>query len=352
MVKRFFENPILTTRDIVPSQPGFVVECVMNPSAFLFEGKTCLLLRVAERPLQRPGFISVPILDDRGAYIIMEFDEKDPKVDLSDVRLIQYEGKTYLTTISHFRIVFSEDGIHFYEPDNRRTKIFGEGTFETYGIEDCRTIFLDGVYNLTYTQVSSHGVGVGLIQTTDWKSFSRKGMIFPPHNKDCALFEEKIDGKYYCLHRPSGLDVGGNYIWMSTSDNLTHWGDHQCILHTRKGMWDSQRVGAGAAPIKTSEGWLAIYHGADENSRYCLGAVLLDLKDPSKVLMRSKSPLFEPMEDYEKNGFFNHVVFTNGHIVDGDEVVMYYGASDQVICGAKISIKQILANLRKENSHY
>ena len=105
------------------------------------------------------------------------------------------------------------------------------------------------------------------------------------------------------------------------------------------------RIGAGAAPIKTEAGWLEIYHGADFNNRYCLGAVLFDLNDPSIVLARSVEPIFEPVQTYETNGFFGNVVFTNGHLVEGDNIHMYYGASDEVICGATLSISEILATL-------
>jgi predicted GH43/DUF377 family glycosyl hydrolase len=175
-------------------------------------------------------------------------------------------------------------------------------------------------------------------------------MILPPHNKDCALFEEKIGDQYFCLHRPSGLSLGGNFIWIAASPDLLHWGQHTCIMRTREGWWDSARIGAGAAPIKTAEGWLEIYHGADAQHRYCLGAVLLDLKDPTKVLARSQDPLLEPVADYEKTGFFGNVVFTNGHLVHGDEITMYYGASDEVICGAKFSVEEILSGLKSGKS--
>ena len=170
-------------------------------------------------------------------------------------------------------------------------------------------------------------------------------MIIPPHNKDCALFEETIGGKYMALHRPSSPELGGNYIWLAESPDLEHWGRHHCIAHTRPGLWDSARIGAGAAPIRTDRGWLVIYHGADKNHRYCLGAMLLDLKNPSRVLARGQEPIMEPVAEYEKTGFFGNVVFTNGHLVDGDTVTLYYGASDTVICGAKVSIKGILNTL-------
>jgi len=345
MVKRFSENPILTPKDIRPSQPGLVVECVMNPGAFRFEGKTWLLLRVAERPAQKDGMVSFPVLKADGELDILEFDKRDPRLDLSDPRMVRYGNKNYLSTISHLRLVCSEDSVHFFEPDGFPTVISGKGPLETYGIEDCRVTVIDGVYHLTYTQVSEHGVGVGLMRTRDWREFSRDGMILPPHNKDCTLFEEKIGGKYYCLHRPSGTQLGGNFMWIASSKDLIHWGAHQCILHTREGWWDSDRVGAGAAPIKTSAGWLEIYHGADNHHRYCLGAILLDRNDPSKVLARSVYPIFEPNADYELNGFFGNVVFTNGQVVDGDEITLYYGASDEVTCGVKLSVKEILAKV-------
>lgn len=345
MTNRSPHNPILTTKDILPSQPGFVVECVLNPGVFKFENKIWLLLRVAERPFQKEKMISLPILNELGGVNVLEFNQDDPALDLSDARMVKYQNKVYLSTLSHLRLVCSEDGLHFYEPTNTVTKIFGEGPLETFGIEDARVSYIDGLYHLTYTQVSDKGVGVGLMQTADWQNFQRRGMIIPPHNKDCALFEEKIDSKYFCFHRPSGVDLGGNYIWLASSHDLFHWGDHQCVLQTRKGSWDSARVGAGASPIKTNKGWLEIYHGADEHHRYALGAVLLDLKDPSKIIARSVEPLLEPTEPYELQGFFGNVVFTNGHIINGDEIIMYYGASDQVICRATFSIKTILSSL-------
>lgn len=347
MVKRFSENPILTKGDISPSHPDWVVECVLNPGAFRFEGKTWLLLRVAERPVQKDGMVSFPVMNGEGEFKIMEFDLDDSSLDLSDARIVGYKGNTYLSTISHLRLVCSNDGVHFYEPAGFPTQIFGQGTLETFGIEDCRVSLIEGIYHLSYTQVSENGVGVGLIRTADWRNLSREGMILPPHNKDCALFEEKIGDKYYCLHRPSGIGLGGNYIWVSSSPDLLHWGRHHCVLHTRAGWWDSARVGAGAAPIKTPEGWLEIYHGADHQHRYCLGAVLLDPEDPSKVLARSQHPLLEPSLSYERKGFFGNVVFTNGHIVHGDEITLYYGASDEVICGATLSVAEILEELLK-----
>jgi predicted GH43/DUF377 family glycosyl hydrolase len=347
IARRFPENPILRPCDIAPSTPGMKIECLLNPGVFRFQDKTWLLLRVAERPEQKPGKTSFPVLDEVGGLKILEFDNADPLLDLSDPRVISYAGQDYLTTMSHLRLVASDDGVHFREP-RPNVPIFGRGELESYGIEDCRVVEIGGTYYLTFTQVSRHGVGVGLRSTRDWRDFSAHGMTFPPHNKDCAIFPERIGRRYYALHRPSSPELGGNYIWVAESPDLEHWGNHRCIAHSRKGMWDSARVGAGAAPIRTPEGWLEIYHGATVNpTQYCLGALLLDLDEPWKVLARSQEPIMEPIAEYEKVGFFGNVVFTNGHLVDGDALTIYYGASDSVICGARFSIVEILQTLRQ-----
>jgi predicted GH43/DUF377 family glycosyl hydrolase len=344
LAQRFRENPLLRPADIRPSVDGMEVTCLLNPGVFRYHEKVWLLVRVAERPVQVPGRTSFPILSADGRLEVLEFNSDDPRLDLSDPRVISFDGKDYLTTLSHLRLLGSDDGIAFSEP-GQSAPLMGSGELETYGIEDCRVAKIDNKYCLTYTQVSSNGVGVGLRTTRDWKNFVYEGMIFPPHNKDCALFEEKISGKYYALHRPSSPELGGNYIWLAESPDLIHWGRHSCLAHSREGYWDSARVGAGAAPIKTAEGWLEIYHGATKENRYCLGALLLDLDKPWRVIARSETPIMEPLASYEQEGFFGHVIFTNGHLVDGDNVTLYYGAADSVICAAHISIARILASL-------
>lgn len=345
--QRFTENPLLSPADLKPSRAGLEISCLLNPGVFTFEGKTWLLVRVAERPAQQEGIISFPVLKEDGIEII-EIPSDDPELNAEDPRVIRYKGVDYLTTLSHLRLLCSEDGIRFYEPEGYPL-LQGENTQEAFGIEDCRVSLLDGTYYLTYTAVSEQGVGVGLRTTKDWKHFESEGMIIPPHNKDCAIFEEKINGKFYALHRPSSVDIGGNYIWLAESPDGIHWGKHKCIITTRKNSWDSARVGGGAAPIKTEKGWLEIYHGANAAHQYCLGAFLLDLLDPSIVIARSEKPIMMPTTTYELSGFFGHVVFTNGHVVKGDELTIYYGAADEFVCGAKFSIAEILNSLSYEH---
>ncbi len=344
IAERFVQNPILAPKDLQPSRAGLEIACLLNPGVFTFQNKTWLLIRVAERPQQKPGVISFPVLKEGGIEII-EIQENDPDLIATDPRVINYKGADYLTTLSHLRLVCSDDGIHFHQPEGYPL-LQGEGEDEAFGIEDCRVVLIGGTYHLTFTAVSGHGVGVGMRTTKDWKTFEKQGMIIPPHNKDCAIFEERINGKYYALHRPSSVDLGGNYIWLAESPDGIHWGNHKCLIKTRKNKWDSKRVGAGAAPIKTAEGWLEIYHGANADHQYCLGAFLMDLNDPSKVIAQTDEPIMQPEADYELSGFFGHVVFTNGHLVNGDELTIYYGAADEFVCAAKFSIQHILAHLK------
>ena len=347
IAKRNINNPILRPGDLPAKIDGMEITCLLNPGVFRMNGKTWLLLRVAERPKQVDEKISFPIYNKDGKIEVLSFDKNDSQLDASDPRVIMYRGKNYLTTLSYLRLVCSDDDIHFYE-NPAYPPIFGKGDLESFGIEDCRVATMDDGYYLTFTEVSSVAVGVGLIATKDFLHLDRKGMIFPPHNKDCALFEEKINGLYYAFHRPSSPELGGNYIWLAESPDRVHWGNHKCVAVTRDGSWDETRIGAGGPPIRIAEGWLEIYHGANRQHRYCLGALLLDLNDPSKVLARSMEPIMEPIAEYEQTGFFGNVVFTNGHYVEDDTIKIFYGASDEVICSAAFSISEILKTLKKK----
>jgi beta-1,2-mannobiose phosphorylase / 1,2-beta-oligomannan phosphorylase len=177
LAKRFPQNPLLKPNAIKPSRPDMTIECLLNPGVFEFESKIWMLMRVAERPQQREGFLSFPLYNASGETEILQFEKTDPDLDLSDPRIIRYQGTEYLTTLSHLRLVCSNDGINFSEPTGF-APIFGKEALESYGIEDCRVTNLDGVYYLTYTMVSPVGVGVGLMETKDWKNFTRHGMIF------------------------------------------------------------------------------------------------------------------------------------------------------------------------------
>ena len=346
IARRLQANPLVRPQDVKPSMPGLEVKCVLNPGAFRWKNKTWMLMRVAELQSLKPGIIGTPIMDSAapGGMRLFEVRRDDPNLANVGVHVFEYKKEKYLTTVSHLRLACSDDGEHFAVAGT--PTLLGQGALETFGIEDCRVSQIDDIYYLTFTAVSESGVGVGLITTRNWKTFRRHGMIFPPQNKDCALFERRFGSDFVCLHRPVGTELGGPYMWLARSKDLVHWGRYACIARTRPGQWDEERIGAGAAPIRTKEGWLCIYHGTDRTRRYCLGALLLDLKRPEQVLARSREPIMEPTAPYEAQGFFSNCVFTNGHVVDGDCVTVYYGAADSVVCGAQFSIRDILGTLK------
>ncbi len=346
IAQRFPENPLITPADVSPSLPGLSVEGVLNPGVFRdAQGRTVLLLRVAERPAPQEHTVATLISDAGapGGLRTVTYRKDDPDLRCEDARIFHYKDEPYLTTISHFRRAISRDGCQFEVETT--PFLIGDGELEEFGIEDVRVVELESRWLLSYTAVSRSGVAVGLMETRDWERFHRHGVIFPPHNKDTAIFSEKVAGRYACLHRPVGSDGWGPYIWYAESEDLVHWGGHRCVARTRAGMWDEARVGAGAAPILTDRGWLEIYHGADFNHRYCLGALLLDRDEPWRVLARSRKPIMEPTAGYEQKGFFGNVIFTNGHLVDGDRLTIYYGASDTFVCGAMLSIAEVLESL-------
>lgn len=344
IVKRFPENPLIKPEDVKPSKENLIVECVFNPGVFEYKGLVGLLCRVAERPEQEKDYLKVPVMNPFHKKIeFLKFSYKDPLLDYDDPRKFRYKNKGYLTTLSHLRLAWSQDGVNF--KINEKPTIEGETIYETFGVEDARVTKIENKYYITHTAVSENGVCVALRETTDWLNFKNYGIIFPPHNKDCVLFPEKINGKYYALHRPSGILLGGNFIWISSSSDLIHWGNHSVLVKTRDDMWDSERVGACGVPIKTEKGWIVIYHAADDKSRYCVGALLLDYENPEKVISRCSEPFMEPTQEYEKKGFFGNVVFTNGHIIKGDELIIYYGAADKYVCGGKVKISDILSLL-------
>ncbi|RZL34012.1 MAG: glycosidase, partial [Pedobacter sp.] len=232
IAKRFSQNPLLKPIDLKASNSNLVIVSLLNPGVFRFDDKIWLIVRVAENVKPKSGVISIPKLNSTQEIEIIEVSINDPELIANDVRVINYKGDDYLTTVSHLRLLSSKDGINFIE-DLAYPPLIGDGLLENFGVEDCRVSYIDGVYYLTYTAVSDSGVGVGLRTTKDWQKFENKGMIFPPHNKDCAIFEEKINGKFYALHRPSSVAIGGNFIWIAESTDAVQWGNHKCILKTR-----------------------------------------------------------------------------------------------------------------------
>ncbi len=338
-------NPVIKPEDVKPSRPDFEVIGVFNPGVARFKDEIILMLRVAERPISpHPDITLAAVYDVTQADIILRnFSKDDPENDFSDPRLIITPTQTFLTSLSHLRLARSTDGINFKVDDT--PAITPANDYEAFGLEDPRITFIDGTYYISYVAVSALGVTTCLISTRDFKSFERHGVIFCPENKDVALFPEKINDSFYALHRPVSTLFEKHDIWLAQSPDLLCWGGHRCLMGPQPNFWDSIKIGAGAVPFKTEQGWLEIYHGADRNNRYCLGAVLLDSHQPWKVIARLEKPVLQPKADYEIEGFFGNVVFSCGLLHEDGKMKIYYGVADTAVCFAEVPLQDVLENL-------
>ena len=346
MIAKYEGNPVVVPADVKPSREGYVVKGAFNPGATVFGDDILLLLRTAEGCAQEEGVVRTPVYRFEGGRSvpdIMEFNTNDPDVTLKDTRGVVYRGVDYLSTLSHIRIARSTDGFHFTVDD--APFIYPADETEKYGIEDVRVTKMDGRYYLNYTVISPDSWSTALAVTDDFINIERQGIIFHPENKDVAIFPEKASGKYVALHRPNNSGFGRASIWYAESPDLLHWGNHKCIARPRDTRWESMKIGGGAPPIKTSEGWLIIYHGKGDNSLYSLFALLLDLDEPWRVLKRAEEPLLVPSESYETEGFFGNVVFSNGVVERDGKLYIYYGAADETVCVAVTDVPSVMATL-------
>lgn len=339
------QNPIISLDDVTPSMDGFEVIGVFNAGVARFRDEIILLLRVAERPMNDREDVELAAVYDvsQQRTVLREFAKADPEHDFSDLRLIETPEGTFLTSISHLRVARSRDGLNF--DVDRNPALAPSDEYETFGIEDPRITQIGETYYVTYVAVSPCGVVAALASTKDFRTFERRGTILCPDNKDVVIFPEPVGRTYRALHRPASSLFARQDMWIAESPDLMCWGNHRILMSTRAGLWDGLKIGAGAVPFKVDGGWLEIYHGADQDNRYCLGAVLLDIERPWIVKARSDRPILEPQESYECDGFFGNVVFTCGALCEDGIAKLYYGAADTSICFAELPLEDILGTL-------
>ena len=179
-------------------------------------------------------------------------------------------------------------------------------------------------------------------------------MIFPPEDKDAAIFPVRFGEGWAALHRPV-TSTSAN-IHLSYSENLRHFGNSRTVLTARRGpWWDANKVGLTAPPIRTDKGWLIIYHGVKTTGSgvlYRNGLALLDLENPETCLRRSDSWAFGPRDLSERVGDVDNVVFPSGTVLqpDGDTLRVYYGQADTSIGVATASLKALLDWLEQDGS--
>lgn len=251
---------------------------------------------------------------------------------------------------SHFEgtnigLAFSPDGLHWTVEDR---PVFAMKDEEVSRAYDPRLTVIDGEIYMTFAVDTRHGLRGAIARTKDLHSFEILSMSVPD-NRNMVLFPEKIDGMYLRLERPMPVYSRGRDrfdIWLSESPDLVHWGRSRLLAGVEDFPFANDKIGPGAPPVRTRAGWLAVCHAVDIDpsrgkngweerwtKRYCATVMLLDLREPWKVLGCCKAPLIAPEAPYEKlEGFRTHVVFPTGLIRLRDGTLrIYYGAADTVI---------------------
>ena len=318
---RSIRNPILTRKDI-PDIPPYLsdVTSVFNPGAVKFNDKYILMLRVQSR--------------SRETFMVLA------------------ESKDGIS----FKV--RNDIVDFKGIESVKEKI--------YHIYDARISKIDENYYIMFAMDMDNGCGLGLGKTTDFITFEFLGLTSKEDIRNGVLFPEKFDGNFLRLDRPNKLKhtggpTSGSQIWLSESTDLVNWNQKSLVMSGRFHYWD-EFIGSGPPPVKTTEGWLHIYHGVashfGSSNIYQAGVCLLDLTDPSKLIGRSRCNILEPREIYELIGQVPNVVFPCGMIVEkfdcngyaeqNSEVKIYYGAADTVVGLATTTIKDLLLATKEE----
>jgi predicted GH43/DUF377 family glycosyl hydrolase len=290
-----------------------------------------------------------------GNPILTKKDVPYPVETVHNAAVVKYNGKYVMLFRAHKRngrsiigIADSGDGFNFTvrpEPFLVPTTKGIFATYEEYGVEDPRICQIDDDYFITYSGYSRYGVRIGLARTDDFIKVERVSLITQADYRNIVLFPEKFDGRFVRLDRPH-TDIAPWSIWISYSPDLIHWGDSQLVLKPEPYHWDEMKVGPGATPFKTEQGWLNIYHGVFptmNGSVYRLGVALHDLKDPAKIIGVSDEWILQPEDPWEINGYVHNVVFTCGAVPEDDGTVkIYWGGTDTVMCMGTAKIQDLV----------
>jgi predicted GH43/DUF377 family glycosyl hydrolase len=274
------------------------------------------------------------------------------------VRVFEEETKR-----SCLALALSSDGERIDEIRDKPA-ITRDASYEEWGVEDARITYLeaDQLYAVTYTGYSEKGPRVCLITTDDLlkpERYRRHGPRITGDNKNCVILPQKIGGAYVILHRPMPRI---ELVKVAALEDL--WpAEGIPLVGPQPGTWRSSRVGSGAPPIATEIGWLFPFHGAtslEEGNVYSMGWCVLDLANPEKVLYVSVAPALRPEASYEIQqqpipqvdmaNFINgvRVVFPEGFVELGDDFIVYYGAADVSVGGARVNKRALIEGIRNE----
>lgn len=258
-------------------------------------------------------------------------------------------------------LAFSDDGINWTVEAEPCWSLNDSEIRRAY---DPRLTVIDGEILMCFAVDTAHGVRGGIARTTDFRDFEVVSMSVPD-NRNMVLFPEKIDGMYVRLERPFPVYSRGGQelfdVWISRSPDLVYWGDAELVLGVEHVPFANNKIGPAAPPIRTSEGWLTLFHAVHvDPSRgkngwedswtkwYAAGVMLLDLENPAIVKGMSREPILVPEASYETSGGYrNDVIFPTGVTIEpsvdgGDVLRMYYGAADTVMCVAEAGIQELV----------
>ena len=294
--------------------------------------------------------------------ILTKDDVPYPVETVHNAGVAKYGGRYIMLFRSHRRngrsiigLAESDDGFDFTvrpEPFLVPASAGAFAEYEEFGVEDCRICEIDGEYLLTYSAYSRHGVRIGLARTRDFDSIERVALITQADLRNVVIFPQKFDGRYARLDRPHS-EISPWAMWISYSPDLIHWGDSRVVIKPVQYHWDEMKIGPGATPIKTPQGWLNIYHGVFptmDGSVYRLGVALHDLNDPAKVLGVADEWILQPEDPWERTGYVHNVVFTCGAVPEDDGTVkIYWGGADTVMCVGTARIEE-LVRLCRDNA--
>jgi beta-1,4-mannooligosaccharide/beta-1,4-mannosyl-N-acetylglucosamine phosphorylase len=224
----------------------------------------------------------------------------------------------------------------------------------SYGY-DPRFVKIDDNYYVVWCD-DMKGASIGMGMTKDFKTWTRLQNPLMPFNRNGVLFPRKVNGNYILFSRPSdSAHTPFGDIYMSESPDLVYWGKHRWVMGKGgRGWWQGTKIGGGPVPIETTEGWLMFYHGVSGTCNgfvYSFGAVLFDINDPGKVLLRTRDYLLTPEKDYETTGFVPNVAFPCANIYDADtgRIAIYYGAADTYTALAFCQIDELLGYMKKNS---
>jgi predicted GH43/DUF377 family glycosyl hydrolase len=339
------------------------------------EATTMKLQRYAGNPILRPNpqnAWEALVTTNPGAWY---------DADAGQVILIyRAAGNDYLHRIS-LGLATSTNGYDFVRASDRPFFTTSEeGHWDAGSVEDARVVKFDDWYFITYAAVPvlpgqywlnaggrfqlpeqspAFPIGLrenwtrtGLLLTKDFQTVYRAGYLTDPtvDDRDVIIFPEKVNNQFVTLHRPmqwcgSSFPCREPSIWIAFSDDLLAHKELRLLAQPER-EWEASKVGGAAPPLRTPDGWLTLYHAVGADNRYRVGAMLLDLYEPTCILARTPEPIYEPQAPYEMEGIYKGITFPCGNVIIDGTLFVYYGGADQYCGVATCALDDLLAYLR------